>query len=89
MEDDSRYFDFEPEDGWNSMDYISGMNGRSRLMMMDVVYSSIINNEYGVINSLSKKDLKLSALKHVLEFFEELEQYEKCAELKRVIDKIK
>ena len=53
MEDDDRYFDFEPEDGWNSMDYISDMGGRSRLMMMDVVYSSIINNEYGVINSLS------------------------------------
>ena len=57
--------------------------------MMDVVYSSIINNEYGVIHSLSKKDLKLGALKHVLQFFEELEQYEKCAELKKVIDKIK
>ena len=49
-----------------------------------------MNKKYAdMLASLSKKDLKLSALKHVLEFFEELEQYEKCAELKRVIDKIK
>ena len=88
-EDDYMDFEFEPDDSWDSMEYVSNMGGRSRQMMMDVVYSSIINNEYGVIHSLSKTDLKLGAITHVLQFFEELEEYEKCAKLKRVIDKIK
>lgn len=82
-------FEFEPDDSWDSLDYIGDMMADSRQMMMDVVYSSIINNEYGVVNSLSKADRKVGAITHVLEFFEELEDFEKCAALKKVIDKIK
>ena len=88
-DDDNMDFDFEPDDSWDSMDYIGDMRGESRQMMMDVVYSSIINNQHGVINSVSKADMKLTAITHVLRFFEELEDYEKCAALKKVIDKIK
>ena len=90
MAEDEDYmdFEFEPDDSWDSMDYIGDMKSESRQMMMDVVYTSIINNEYGVVSSLSKLDTKVGAIKHVLEFFEELEDYEKCAALKKVIDKI-
>ncbi len=81
-------FEFEPDGSWDSMDYIGDMKSESRQQMMDVVYNSIINNEYGVVSSLSKLDTKVGAIKHVLDFFEELEDYEKCAALKKVIDKI-
>jgi hypothetical protein len=87
--DDYMEFEFEPDENWNSMDYIGDMKGDSRQMMMDVVFSAIINNEYGVVNSLSKLDTKVGAIEHVLYFFEEREDYEKCAALKKVIDKIK
>ena len=90
MADDEAFmdFEFEPDDSWDSMDYIGDMKSESRQMMMDVVYTSIVNNEYGVVNSLSKLDTKVGAIEHVLQFFEELEDYEKCAALKKIIDKI-
>ena len=82
-------FDFEPDGEWDSMGYVDNMGINSRQMMMDVVYSSIVNNKLAVLNSISKNNLKLAALEHVLTFFEELEDYEKCGELKKIIDKIK
>ncbi len=82
-------FEFEPDEEWNSMDYVDGMGINSRQMMMDVVYATIVNNKLAVINSISTNNIKIEALKHVLSFFEELEDYEKCIELKKIIDKIK
>ena len=82
IDDDEMDFELEPDEEWDSMDYISDMADSSRSMMMDVVYSSIVNNK--IITSK-----KLGAIEHVLSFFEELEDYEKCAELKKIIDKIK
>jgi len=89
IDDDDMHFDFEPDEEWNSMDYIDDMKDTSRQMMMDVVYSSIVNNKLEVVNSIAITSKKLGAIEHVLRFFEEIEDYEKCAELKKIIDKIK
>jgi hypothetical protein len=89
IDDDDMDFEFEPDGEWDSMDYIDDMGTNSRQMMMDVVYSSIVNNKLAVLNSVSVTSMKLKAIEHVLNFFEELEDYEKCAELKKIIDKIK
>ena len=89
IDDDEMDFELEPDEEWDSMDYISDMADSSRSMMMDVVYSSIVNNKIEVVNSMTITSKKLGAIEHVLSFFEELEDYEKCTELKKIIDKIK
>ena len=89
IDDDDMNFEFEPDEDWDSMDYIDDMGVNSRQMMMDVVYSAIVDNKAAVLNSISMTGMKLGAIEHVLGFFEELEDYEKCAELKKIIDKIK
>jgi len=88
-EEDDMDFEFEPDGDWDSMNYIDDMGINSRQMMMDVVYSAIVDNEVAVLNSISVTGMKLGAIEHVLSFFEELEDYEKCTELKKIIDKIK
>jgi len=89
MISDDGDFEFEEDDNWDSMEYIDDMRDDSRELMMDVVYSSIVTNEPGVINSLTSNSKKIDAILHVLYFFEKREDYEKCLELKKIIDKIR
>tara|TARA_R110002096_G_scaffold369913_1_gene563376 strand:- start:958 stop:1233 length:276 start_codon:yes stop_codon:yes gene_type:complete len=91
MDEDIDNFDYSDDYdfNWNSITYIYGMRHKSRGMMMDVVYKAIIENASLVLNSNTHKHNKISAIRHILEFFENIEQYEKCAELKKIIDKIK
>ena len=83
--DDSEDHDFN----WNSITYIYGLRHTSRTAMMDVVYNAIIENANLVLSSHTTKHKKTSAINHILRFFEDIEQYEKCAELKKIMDKIK
>jgi len=91
MDDGIDYFsDSEDSDfNWNSITYIYGMKHTSRTMMMDVVYKAVIENAKLVLHSNTSKRIKIEAIRHILDFFENIEQYEKCAELKKIIDKIK
>jgi len=85
--------DFEnPENDdikWNTFHFIYGMRHASRTMMMDCVYGAILENSTLVLKSETSKKRKIEAINHILRFFEDIEQYEKCAELKKIIDKIK
>ena len=74
---------------WNTFHFIYGMRHASRTMMMDCVYSAILENSTLVLKSETSKKRKIDAINHILKFFEDIEQYEKCAELKKIIDKIK
>jgi len=91
IDDEMEYFDDSEDAGfnWNSITYIYGMKHASRNMMMDVVYKAIIENAKLVLHSDTSKTRKIEAIRYILEFFENIEQYEKCAELKKIIDKIK
>lgn len=85
--DDDAYFEFDNGDeSWHSMEYMQ--DDKSKEMMMDVVYNSIIHNELGVLNADTPTENKIAAIQHVLDFFEGIEDYEKCAELKKIINKI-
>lgn len=91
MDDSIEYFD-DSEDhdfNWNSITYIYGMKHTSRTMMMDVVYKAIVENANLVLSSHTASDSKITAIQHILSFFEDIEQYEKCAKLKKIMDKIK
>ena len=79
----------EDEIRWNTFHFIYGMRHASRNMMMDCVYSAIMENSNLVLKSETTKNRKIDAINHILKFFEDIEQYEKCAELKKIIDKIK
>lgn len=87
--EDETYFEFDNGDDWNSMDYIRDMKEGSKGIMMDVVYKSVINNELGVLRADTPNIGKIAAIQHILDFFESTEDYEKCLELKKIIDKIK
>ena len=88
MEENMDYYE-EEDFNWNSITYIYGMRYASRSTMMDVVYKAIMENANLVLNSGTPITKKVEAIEHILKFFESIEQYEKCAELKKIIDKIK
>ena len=89
MEENIEHFDSEEDFNWNSITYIYGMKYHSRNVMMDLVYKAIIENANLVLKSDTSKERKIEAINHILVFFEGIEQYEKCAKLKKIIDKIK
>jgi len=60
----------------------------SKDTMMNMVYNAIINNTEQAIYNNVPADEKLEALTNVLKYFEETEEYEKCSDIKTVINKI-
>lgn len=73
----------------NPLKVIFELRNSSREMMMEAIYLAIVNNEMGALKSPSPIEEKVEAIETVIKFFVELEEYEKCKELKKVIDKIK
>lgn len=60
----------------------------SKDTMMNIVYKALIEGETQAINSKTPTDEKLNALNNVLTYFEKTEEYEKCFNIKNIIDKI-
>jgi hypothetical protein len=60
----------------------------SKDTMMNMIYKAIINNEQDALSSNTPSQEKLSALGGVLQYFEGIEEYEKCYNIKKIMDKI-
>lgn len=60
----------------------------SKDTMMNMIYKAIVNNEQDALSSNTPTDEKMAALTNVLQYFEGTEEYEKCFNLKKIIDKI-
>lgn len=60
----------------------------SKDTMMNIVYKALMEGEQQAITSNTPVDEKLKALKNVLGYFEKTEEYEKCHNIKKIIDKI-
>lgn len=60
----------------------------SKDTMMNMVYEAIMRNEEDAIYSNSPIEEKVTALNNVLGYFETTEEYEKCYNIKKIIDKI-
>ena len=56
--------------------------------MMELIYSSIIKDKMGALNHDAPVEDKIEGVQNVLNFFKEREEYEKCKELKKIIDKL-
>lgn len=60
----------------------------SKDTMMNMVYEAIMRNEEDAIYSNTPIEEKVTALNNVLGYFETTEEYEKCYNIKKIIDKI-
>lgn len=53
-----------------------------------LVYESITNFPEDAVEDDSPKSNKVSALNKLIDYFEQKEEYEKCAKLKNILDQI-
>ena len=60
----------------------------SKDTMMNIVYKALMEGEQQAITSKTPVNEKVKALKNVLGYFETTEEYEKCHNIKKIIDKI-
>jgi hypothetical protein len=69
-----------------SRKFIKKLHEASKEDMMDAMYSSIINGRMGALKYDGSIKEKIEGVQTVLNFFKENEDYEKCKELKKIID---
>lgn len=69
-------------------DNMSGIYESSKDTMMNMIYRAIIENEQDALSSNTPTEEKMGALTNVLKYFESVEEYEKCLNLKKIMDKI-
>lgn len=75
-------------DDSSEMDHIESLRDNSKQTMMNMIYNAVINGEEKAIKSNSPNEEKVAALNNILNFFVECEEYEKCSNIKKIIDKI-
>ena len=63
---------------------ITNLVENSKDAMMNMVYKALMSNEQEALNSNTPVDEKLEALKNVLSYFENTEEYEKCFNIKKI-----
>lgn len=80
--------EFEITNSVESIAFIEQLKTSSKEIMMELIYKAIIENEMGALQNNSPVEEKIEALQTVIRFFSEREQYERCHQLKQIIDKI-
>jgi|TARA_B110000093_G_scaffold161713_1_gene183202 hypothetical protein len=70
-------------------DDIESLRDNSKTAMMNIVYNAVIEGEDKAIKSESPVEEKVEALNNILNFFVKCEEYEKCSNIKKIIDKIR
>lgn len=73
----------------DSLRFFNSIRNLPREKMMDLVYKAIINRKQEALNSNSSKEEKIEAITFIISWFESREEYEKCSELKKIINEIK
>ena len=53
-----------------------------------MIYNAVVNGEEKALKSETDPEEKVNALNNILNFFIGLEEYEKCSNIKKIIDKI-
>jgi hypothetical protein len=69
-------------------DFIKKLQNASKEDMMEIIYKSIIEKSMGALNHDAPASVKIEGVQIVLDFFKDREEYEKCTELKKIIDKL-
>lgn len=60
----------------------------NRETMMDMIYKAIIENKMGALEANIPRSQKLEGLTNLIKWFEHREEYEKCGNLKNIIEKL-
>lgn len=68
---------------------IDSLRDSSKTTMMNIIYNAVIEGEDKAIKSESPAEGKIEALNNILNFFVKCEEYEKCFNIKKIIDKIR
>lgn len=76
----------EIEDYESTPGFIKDLQESSKETMMEMIYDAIIHKKHGALNGDSPIDAKIDALNLILNFFKNREEYEKCSEIKKIID---
>ena len=68
--------------------FIKKLQESSKDEMMDLIYNSIVNERMGALKHNAPIEDKIEGVQKILDFFKEREEYEKCLELKKIINKL-
>jgi hypothetical protein len=68
--------------------FIQKLHQSSKEDMMELIYKSIVEHKMGALKHDAPSSDKIEGVQTVLDFFKEREEYEKCSELKKIIDKL-
>jgi|DEB19_MinimDraft_2_1074335.scaffolds.fasta_scaffold42169_1 hypothetical protein len=68
--------------------FIKKLQNSSREEMMELIYNSVIKEKMGALKHDAPISEKIIGLESLLNFFKEKEEYEKCNELKKIINKL-
>lgn len=71
-----------------SRKFIKKLHEASKEDMMEAMYFSIVNGKMGALKHDGSIEEKIEGVKTVLKFFKENEDYEKCKELQKIINKM-
>jgi hypothetical protein len=72
----------------NEKSFIKKLHESSREDLMELIYDSIVNHKMGALQHDAPISEKIEGIQNVLNFFKEREEYEKCGELKKIIDEL-
>lgn len=81
-------YDLGDDTGNTEFDKINEIRESSKETMMNMIYNAVIKDEDRAIASDTPADQKLEALNNIIDFFVKIEEYEKCSNIKKIIDKI-
>lgn len=76
------------ENKYDETEFIKKLQESSKDEMMDLIYNSIVNERMGALKHNAPILSKIEGVQNILDFFKEREEYEKCLELKKIIDKL-
>jgi hypothetical protein len=67
--------------------FIKDLQESSKETMMEMIYDAVVNKKHGALDNNTPLSDKIDGLNSVLDFFKNREEYEKCSEIKKIIDK--
>lgn len=70
----------------NDTKFIKRLHESSKEDMMELIYNSIVKDKMGALKHNAPLENKIEGVESVLNFFKEREEYEKCHELKKIIN---
>lgn len=72
----------------DALNFFNAVQNLPKDKMMDLVYYAIVNKKQGALKGNSTREEKIEALNFIISWFESLEEYEKCVELKKILQEI-